>query len=217
MTRLTKEDMLSLADIVTPAGSTNTDLKQFFLRLYQWTESLAEENEKTAKIPEAYGINHLQGIVSPNLRTSKFYQAGLIADVLRHLEKDHGEYEFSVPNIDDTEDAFKEFFGLSPKPRYKPVGDKHYLVEAMSADGGIYDFPSYSTVGQQIAALVDLFNALVDKLNMKHVTADEIGESVSLIAFIRRRCYILYKFLPKGGDIAGYAPFKFTAPKDIME
>lgn len=213
--KLNKEDLRSIAELATPVSNTSVDLKQFFLRVYQWVDILLEDHRKIVEIPSKYGINHLPGIVSASKQSVKLYQAGLVLEVLNKLREDHGEYEFSIPAIEDDE-SFKKFFGLKTKTRYKEIGTRQFLATStvVGDEECSVEFERYATIGQYLDDLSVLFANLIDLLSVKHVTADEIWKATYVITSILDRCYTVYFFLPKQNEIP-YVPFKFDAPTDI--
>lgn len=193
----------------TSTDETETSYRNFFLTLYQNLDELLKEVEAVAEIPKKNGINHFRAICRPGRRSTYLLVCDRIRRSLDKIVKDPGTIIFFLPDVFVDNDKMRKL--NAEKKTCKRLASDQYIVSV--GDDGLGKDNDYISLADLIDGLVSRMTSLVEWLEMRHVTKDDISIPLSLVRMLRNACYLSYVLLP--ASMEGYVPDTIRVFKEL--
>lgn len=207
---MTDQEMLSLAmEGTASTDEAETSYRNFFLTLYQNLDELLKEVEAVAEIPAKNGINHFQAICRPGRRSTHLLACDRIRRSLDMIVKNPGKIKFFLPDVFVDNDKMKKM--NAEKKTCKRLASDQYIVSV--GDDGLGKDKDYISLADLIDGLVSRMANLVEWLEARHVTKDDIWIPLSLVRMLRNACYLAYILLPS--SMEGYVPDTIHVFKEL--
>ena len=208
---MTDDEILAMA--MEGAASTDdaeTTYRDFFLSLYQKFDELLKEVEAVAEIPKKNGINHFQAICRPGRRSIHLLVCDRIRRSLDKIARNPGRTKFFLPNVFVDDKTLRSM--NTKRPFYKKIASDQYIVY-METEDTIEMGDDYISLNDLIDGLSSKMGSLVEWLETRHITKDDIWVPVNLVHDLRNACYLAFAILPI--TMEGYTPDKITVIKEI--